>query len=191
VVVHYESRRLADLEAAGIHVDWQVASGSVRVGNVVLPRVDTVVAVQPEAAREREAGGLRGTLRVLEGETGRIASGVEVPVTRLHRTPYALHETTSFVSADSGFEVTPRVQGDGRVRLALAPFDARLGPGLGAGPSVARSSAETVVNLAPGETVAVGGLTRESIASDRDLFTGAARESAREESVLLVRVEVD
>jgi type II secretory pathway component HofQ len=191
VVVHYETHRVGDLEAEGIRVAWQVESGSVRVGNVVLPRPGTAVAVRPEAGGERAEGSQRGLLRVLEGQSGRIASGVEVPVVSRRSTRFGVEESVGYVQAESGLEVTPRVMGDGRVRLELAPFDARLRGGLGAGPVVERSGAQTSVTLAPGEKVVVGSLARGASAASGDVFSGVARTRSNEESVLVVWVEVD
>jgi type II secretory pathway component GspD/PulD (secretin) len=191
VVVHYETRRVGDLEAEGVRVAWQVDTGSVRVGNVVLPRPGTAVVVRPEAGGGREQGTQQGMLRVLEGQTGRIASGVEVPVVSRRWTRFGVEESVGTVQADSGLDVTPRVMGDGRVRLELAPFDARVAGAHAAGPVVARSGAQTSVSVAPGEKVVVGSLARGATTTSGDVFSGAARSRASEENVLVVWVEID
>jgi type II secretory pathway component HofQ len=191
VTVHYESRRVDELESEGFRVDWQVVSGNVRVGSVVLPRRESAVAVRPEAGRERESGDTVGMLRVLEGQPGRISTGVDVPVATRTLTPYGVREEGVFVQAESGFDVTPFVLGDGRVRLDFAPYEERLGPRVIGGPVVERTAAATSVTLAPGAKAAVGGLARDSTASGGSPFSGIGRARAREERVLVVWVEVE
>jgi hypothetical protein len=183
IVLHYAERRSADLEAEGFQVRWSLGSGGLRVGNVVRPDGEEGVAVRPIGRDEVVAGERRGTLRLLPGKTGQIGGGVQVPVT-LGRPGY---ESTTYVDAQSGFRVTPRVLGDGRVRLELEPFGGRLRPD----GSIETLSASTVVDVAPGETVVVGGLARESDRVRRDVGSGAVRGRGRDERVLLVRIEVD
>jgi type II secretory pathway component HofQ len=191
VVVHYESRRAVDLETQGIRVVWQASAGAARVGNVILPERDSFVAVAPEAARDRGRGGTQGVLRILEGQTGRIAAGVEVPVTTRSIDRRGVRETTSFVTAASGFEVTPRPLADGRVHLEFAPFEERFGASLHTGPVVERSGAASNITVAPGETVALGGLARDASSRGEDAFSGGSDRTAREEQLLLVRVELE
>jgi type II secretory pathway component HofQ len=191
VVVHYESRRAADLESQGIRVAWQASAGAARVGNVIAPDRDSFVAVAPEAARDRGRGGTQGVLRILEGQTGRIAAGVEVPVTTRSIDRRGVRETTSFVTAATGFEVTPRPLADGRVHLEFAPYEERIGGSLHAGPVVERSGAASSITVAPGETVILGGLARETSARGDDTFSGSSDRSARDEQLLMVRVELE
>jgi type II secretory pathway component GspD/PulD (secretin) len=191
VVVHYESRRAADLESQGIRVAWQASAGAARVGNVIAPERDSFVAVAPEAAVDRGQGGTQGVLRILEGQTGRIAAGVEVPVTTRSIDRRGLRETTSFVTAASGFEVTPRPLADGRVHLEFAPFEERIAGSTHAGPVVQRSGAASSITVAPGETVALGGLAREASAQGDDAFSGRSDRHTRDEQLLLVRVELE
>ena len=190
VVVHYESRRLDELEAEGLRVDWQVAAGDLRVGNVLLPRRDSAVAVRPEARSGREQGGVQGMLRVLEGQPGRIAAGLELPVTTRTRLPYGVREDTTPVQVASGFEVIPHVMGDGRLRLDIAPFDDRVASRVVGGVVVERSGSQTTVTLSPGEKVVVGGLARDSTSS-RGSLSGFASDRSREERVIVVWAEVD
>ena len=191
VVVHYESRRLDELESEGVRVAWQVVAGDVRVGNLALPRRDSVVAVRPEAGHGREQGGVQGMLRVLEGRPGRIAAGVELPVTTRTLTPYGVREDTTPVQVASGFEVIPHVMGDGRVRLDIAPFDDRVAGRVVGGPVVLRTGSEMSVSVVPGERVAVGSLVRDSASSRGSLFSGVGSDRSREERVIVVWVEVD
>ena len=183
VVVHYRSQRRSDLEAQGVRIAWRVDAGSLQIGNVILPGDDTRVLVRPEARSDERAGELAGSLRLLPGRSGRIATGSLIPF----RVGPPWWEGTELVAVESGFEVTPRLLGDKRVQLELRPFEARPGPG----GSVQQFGAETALEVEPGQTVALGGLSRESEGSGRDAFGGVGRERASEERVLLVRVELE
>jgi len=192
VVLHYESRRARDLASSGVRVAWRVGAGGVRVGNVRWPGADPAsVAVEVEAARARRAATLAGQLRVLDGQTGRIATGVSVPVTqrgRLESRPTRSEpQSTQLVSAESGFEASPRVLRDGRIELTLRPFDAAVRPdGV-----ITHSSADTVLVLEPGKTLAIGGLLREDRAERSSALSGSGAGDAADESLLLVTAEIE
>jgi type II secretory pathway component HofQ len=189
VVVHYESRRVEDLEDAGLRVDWQVEGGDVRAGNLLPTRSGANVVPQPEASPGREQAGAPGVLRVFEGRTGRIAAGTEAPAATRTLTPYGVDATTTPVQVESGLEVTPHVLGDGRVRLDLASFDARLAARLLEGP-VVQGAAETSVTVSPGEKVALGRVARGS-ARGGGFLSRIFGGRSREERVLVVWVEVE
>ncbi|HKA16220.1 MAG TPA: hypothetical protein VKH41_14450, partial [Myxococcota bacterium] len=95
-------------------------------------------------------------------------------------------ESTQYVTAESGFEATPHVLRDGTVELVLRPFDGSLR----ADGSIAHASAETRLVLAPGATVAIGGIARDQNAH-RGGISGAQANGTAEESLLLVTVELD
>ena len=85
-----------------------------------------------------------------------------------------------------GQEARPRVLGDGRVELALRPFDESVRRD----GAIEHTGADTVVVLAPGATVALGGIVR--VESERHgTLSGAGARGASQESVLLVTVEVE
>ncbi len=181
VVLRYESRRAEELEAEGIGVAWSVGGGDVRVGNVARrePGVDLRVG---GIAGERR-GELAGTLRVLEGRSGRISTGSWIPYTVGSR----WRRETTWVAAESGVEVHPRILGDGRVQLELFPFEASPE----GGGAIRGASAATTVVVEPGRTVAFGGIARDASGSVRSPVAGAARAAGGEERVLLVTVEVE
>jgi type II secretory pathway component HofQ len=91
------------------------------------------------------------------------------------------------VTASTGFEARPRILGDGRVQVDLAPFTGRFGRG----GRIESSGASTVVTVAPGETVAVGGLDQARDGSRTELLSGAQEARTRDDSVLLLRVDVE
>jgi hypothetical protein len=86
----------------------------------------------------------------------------------------------------SGFEARPQLQGDGRVRVALQPFEGALERG----GAIRSSGAATEVTVQPGETIAIGGITQEREQRSRGLG-GAANEKGYEDWVLLLRAELE
>lgn len=183
VVLHYESERLADLSARGVRVDWSVSAGSFRVGNVWAPPGTDLVVIRPFGGASERKSRLAGMLRVQDGQLGRIETGSSVPI--VHRvSPY--ESQLGFVDATSGFEARPQLQGDGRVRVTLQPFEGSLGRG----GTVHHSGAATEVTVAPGATVAIGGLTQRQEQRSGGLG-GAAQEERYDDWVLLLRAEVE
>ncbi len=184
VVLEYASQRASELAAAGLRVDWGVATGGgLRIGNLMVPAGDSRVQVAGRAQSARATGNLSGTVRILEGHSGRIAAGESVPVTTRGRHT----ATTTLVQADSGFEAHARVLGDGRVQLELRPFEAQFQ----ADGRIATSEAATTLVLTPGKTVVIGGLAEAGGAASLDAFAGAQRESASDERVLSITARVE
>ncbi len=187
VVVRYESRTSSDFAAAGVTVDWRVVAGDVRIGTLPGPGRASVLAIRPEAGEGSGGRRFAGTLRILEGRSGQLVTGSELPVTTREVGPYGVRESTSFVRAESGFDVTPRVLGDGRVQLDIAPFSGRF---VGGSAVLERSAAASSVIVAPGESVVLGQLASEQ--SAREAGTRGVRGgSSHEETLLVVGVELE
>jgi type II secretory pathway component GspD/PulD (secretin) len=183
VVLHYESRRLADLEASGVRIAWRIHGGDVRIGNVHAPPGVDLLAIRPFALRRKRSASLAGILRIQDGQSGRIETGSVVPVVE-SRSPWESRVTT--LNATSGFEAHPRVMADGRVRVALQPFDGRLARD----GTMHVSGASTEVVLEPGETVAIGGLTQPRV-EHRAGTSGAAKARRYDDWLLLLRTELE
>jgi type II secretory pathway component HofQ len=183
IVLHYESERLDELEARGVQIAWSVSAGSFRIGNVrAKPGVDRVT-IRPFEVRDEKRSRLAGVLRIQDGQSGRIETGTSVPL--VHRVSRRESHVDT-VSVASGFEATPRVQGDGRVRVSLEPFEGSLAPD----GRVHSRGAETEVLVKPGETVVIGGLEQRQEQRTGGLGGGANAE-LYEEWVLLLRAEVE
>ena len=181
VLLQYGTKRLSDLEAAGIRVRWSVAGDGYRVGNARPSGEGARIAASVDAERAQGSAALDGSLRVLEGNAGTIYTGAAVPMALA--TPEG--PAAAWVSAESGFEARPRILGDGRVQLELRPFDARL-----AGAAVEHAGAATTLVVAPGEQVVIGGIASERAGSERGT-AGAGSGRSADERVLLIRVEVE
>ena len=189
VLLHYEARSAGELASAGVSVSWR-AGGALRVGEVGWPSGAAALAIGAETEAARRQSKLLGELRILEGQSGRIASGASLPITtrRIQRSANGevVDESMHYVTAESGFEASPRVLGDGRVELALRPFDQSAR----SDGAIERTGADTVLVLAPGATVALGGIVREE-SEQRGAFSGAGGSAASQETLLLVTVEVE
>ncbi len=181
VTLRYESKRLDELESAGVKVDWSVGAGPARIGSVVFPGERNGIRPSGFAARGQGESGLSGILRVREGETGRVGAGRTVPVRSR-----GFYGTTSFVTAESGFQARPRILGDGRVRVELSPSEAQVDDR----GRVRFVEAVTTLVVTPGETVALGGIARTTDAAERGSRAYVARQRSRDERVLLLTVDV-
>ncbi len=184
IVLRYGTERIGDLEAEGVEVRWTAEAGDFRIGNVRRPPGSgSSVSVQAEQQRRHRDDTFSGTLRVTEGETGRIETGETVPFTLRSRRG----TTTQFVTAATGFEARPQILGDGSVQVDLAPFAGRFTRG----GAIESAGASTRVTVPPGETVVIGGLDRSAEESGVDLPTGAGRSRTKDSSVLLLRADVE
>jgi hypothetical protein len=181
VLIQHETRTAAELESAGYRIAWSAGGDDLRVGNVE-SRESGAAVVIGEGSRRGE-GRHASTLRVLEGEWGRIARGSEVLVPiGSHRYPDAVR-----VTADSGLEVRPRILGDGRVRLDLRPFRSRLR----AGGAVEREGAATTLVVTPGRPAVVGGIGQAGHTTSGSVAGGASRSRGGHDSLLVVTVTVE
>ena len=183
--VESETSTREALDRASGSVSGWIQAGDLRIGRVV----------GPEGVRLRASAGgagsyerLAATVVVLEGRSAEIWTGADHPVTT--RTteragPYArVTETTELVSVRSGFRVRPRSAGPEAIEVEITPIVEELGPG----GSIRETGASTQIRVKPGESVAIGGVTRQEQSAGADLFRGAGRESLASESLLVVRV---
>jgi hypothetical protein len=175
------SERQSELRAAGHRVDWSPEGGGLRIGRLRgagAPSPARVTGAEAAVlgsgatsrpARSPEHAEFATTLEIVEGEFGRIESGRVVPfVTRGEG-----GATTAIIETRSGLLARPRVLGSGHAQLDLAPFD---------------GSARVV--LAPGDTVVVGGVERQTPAEGADT-PAASHRGRRDEALLLLRIELE
>jgi hypothetical protein len=183
VVLEYEMQRGSQLASQGIRVDWGTSEGPVRIGNLKTPAGETRVRVVPQAERGRVSSSFASTVRILEGQWARIATGETAAIHTRHRRG----TTTTLVPADSGLEAHARILGDGRVLLELRPFEARFQRD----GRIATSEAVTTLTVDPGKTVVIAGLSGGQGAASLDAFSGAASSSASDERLLLITVRIE
>jgi type II secretory pathway component GspD/PulD (secretin) len=183
VVMRYESKRLDELAAAQIRVDWSAGGGSFRVGNVIFPGGRTGARVSGRALESHGESSLAGTLRLLDGEVGQIGTGRSVPV----HTRGVFTSSTTFVTAERGFTARPRVLAEDRVQVEIAPTDDTVDDR----GRVEFTGAATTVIVKPGETVALGGISRSGDEHRAGSRVITASERAKGERVLLLTVDVE
>jgi len=187
VILHYEAQSLSDLSARGYRVSWAVTGDSFRMGNVLpptagIPRSSTVDARAGSVQGNRRES-FTGTLRVLDGTSGRIATGSTFPVS----TQYGPSVSTTMVSAVSGFEAHAVILGDGRVQLELDPFQDRVE----SGGVIAHTGASTTLVVTPGQTVVVGGLGQSVSGGESSAVARRIEGASASDRVLVIRVEVE
>ncbi|HEY8156987.1 MAG TPA: secretin N-terminal domain-containing protein [Myxococcota bacterium] len=183
VVLEYQSQRESELETEGVRVAWGVATGAVRIGNLMVPAGASRLRVTAQAERGRSSSNRGGTVRILEGHSARIATGETRPLT----TRRGWQENTTLVAADSGLEAHARVLGDGRVLLELRPFQASFQQD----GRIETSEASTTLTLEPGQTVVIAGLSGEQGAASLDAFAGAGKQRTRDEQVLTITARIE
>jgi type II secretory pathway component GspD/PulD (secretin) len=191
VLIRYESRTTRELAALGAEIRWSAGTGGVRIGNVRWPGARSGAALRVGQQSGTHTGTLAGTLRILDGESGRIGTGTSVPVPMRRviddrRGPRVV-ESTQYVGAESGFEARPRVLGDGRIELALRPFDASVR----ADGTVSGTGADTILILEPGRSVALGGILRTARDQHAGALSGGGSRDAAEETLLVVSAELE
>jgi len=183
VVLRYESKRIEELEAAQIRVDWTAGGGSFRVGNVIFPGGRTGALVTGGAHQSHGESTLAGTLRLLDGEVGRIGSGRSVPV----HSGGVFTSSTTFVSAERGFTARPRILSEDRVQVEITPSDDTVDDH----GRVEFTGASTTVIVKPGETVALGGISSSGDQHRRGTRVLAGSERSKDERLLLLSVDVE
>lgn len=184
VVLRHGTRRLGELAAQGFSVRFDVRAGAYRVGRIgYRPRDSAAVDLHAQAAIERLSRSLTARIRTTEGELTRIETGQSVPFTAVGPSG----TNTRFVDATTGFESRTRIRGDGRVEVDLASFARRILPG----GAIDTTTGTTRVALEPGVVVAVSGI--ESSAGERRVTTGVETTTVRasDETVVLLRVDVE
>ena len=184
VVLEYQMQRGSELASQGIRVDWGVARGPVRIGNLLVPDGSSLVRVAPHAESGRGSSGFASTVRILEGQSARIATGETAAFRTRGRRGTT---TTTLVPADSGLEAHARILGDGRVLLELRPFEARFdGDG-----RIETAEAVTTLTVEPGRTVAIAGISSGQGAASLDALAGAESGSASDERLLLITARIE
>lgn len=182
IVVHYESTTRRTLDAAGVRIAWRAGGGSWSIGTATFPPGETGAALALGARSADGHARFAGSLRIVEGQSGRITTGVSVPVT----TRRGRSTSTEYVTAESGYDARGRVLGDGRVQVDVASILS----GLHRDGAIAFTGGDTSLVLTPGETVVLGGIARSG--SEQEIgLDGARTRAAEDDTVLLLRAELE
>lgn len=109
----------------------------------------------------REAGESTQRIQTLEGQAAHIQSGEQIPLPTQYANPgygyggLILNQGIQYHDVSTGFAVTPRLTGDGRVNFDIAPWSDRLsrrGGGI-----IESQGARTTLQARIGEWVELGG----------------------------------
>jgi hypothetical protein len=184
VLLRYDTRRIRELAAQGFQLRWTASTGELRLGDVRLASESgSEIRAKATGSMQRLVETFSGVLRVEEGAATRIETGTIVP----YPTRGPAGTSTEFVNATTGFDAKPRILADGRVQVDLATFARELRPDL----SIDSMGASTLVTLKPGALVAVGSTSRAGIESHAKTFEGERSERRGDETVLLLRVDLE
>jgi hypothetical protein len=186
--------------------DAASVSGTVGIGNnaqVKVPRPpgtgnDPSVTVQSGrthvegraiTSRSSQDEGVTQTVQVMEGNDAFIRVGQSAPIqnTQVIRTPRGTQITqgTDFVDADTGFYVTPRVNGD-RVTLEISTARDRLRNSNTGATSIQRVS--TVVSGRLGEWIEIGG-SSETVERSQTQALTRSRDARNEDRRVMLKVD--
>jgi type II secretory pathway component GspD/PulD (secretin) len=143
-------------------------------------------AISSRSARD---DGVTQTVQVLEGNNAYIRVGQSAPVsnTQVIHTPGGTQTTrgTDLVDADTGFYVTPRVNGD-RVTLEISTSRDRVrNPNTGA---VNIQRVSTVVSGRLGEWIEIGG-SSETVERTQSQILARSREARSDDRRVMLRVD--
>jgi hypothetical protein len=149
----------------------------------------TQVEARALTSRSSRDDGVTQTVQVMEGNDAFIRVGQSAPVqsTQVIRTPRGTQITqgTDLVDADTGFYVTPRVNGD-RVTLEINTARDRLrSPNTGA-TSIQRVN--TVVSGRLGEWIEIGG-SSETVDRSQNQALTRTREARSDERRVMLKVD--
>ena len=102
------------------------------------------------------------SIAVINGQEARIVIGERFPYKERTQTTSGTTETTKFVDIGVTLKVTPQINDDGYITLAVHPEVSSLLQSLDAGPRITTREADTTVRVKQGETLIIGGLIRQS-----------------------------
>lgn len=186
VMLRVVSRSSRGLRGAGYRVEWSNHGAAITVGRLIDAKGAAPApgfTAKGRALSTARDDTFRTSLRVLDGETGRIEMGRSVPVTDRR----LFGSTTTFAEASSGLLASPHVLGEDRVQLELAHYEGDVS-------AEARTqimqSATTVV-IQQGEVVVLGTLMQRGSAAGQDIFERQTRSESLDDRVLLLSVEIE
>ena len=154
-------------------------------GTVTVQRGNDIVRGRIDSTRSLDSDRNSHSVRVLEGNSAFIRTGVSVPV----RTQAPYGNTVEYQDVASGFYVVPRLAGE-QVTLEIRPQSeslARPEQNLPRG-SVNIQQAATTVSGRLGEWIEVGGITQSASAQQSTLI-GGTRAASQDSRQILLKVE--
>ena len=171
IEVRRAGRRQDERSGVALSVDEPVGDQ----GRVVIGRGGT--GVRAWSGSSSSSRQLSQQLRVMEGQSAFIRTGTDYPVgyreTMIRRGSVVERRGTDYVSADSGFWVRPRVNGN-RVTLQLLTEDSNGSPA-----ALARAGVGTSVSGQLGEWISIGSAQQAQSGGGRGILYGGSGSSDR------------
>ncbi len=188
LILHYAAIDAGDLDPGAGGSAWQVSADGFRVRSVQADEVGRWSG-RSYAARAGRDQDFAGTLRLVEGQTGRLVSGRDLP---LERTGFGWLTgrwigVDGYVPVESGLEARASILADQRVRLGLRAF---VEGGRDARSELDRTHAESVLVVEPDTQVVVAAARAEPVGEGAVRRSARSRRDGRESRALIVRVEV-
>jgi hypothetical protein len=179
LVLGYQSVSLAELRSRRIAFQWgKPPSAAIRAAVVMFADGTPQGSDEFKAARRAAHAEIAGTLRLLEGEEGRIFTTGAIPI---YMSDSA--DPSALVSVGSGFALTPRVRGNGIVQIDVAPFDETLDSAA----ANRLATYQTTVIVHPGRTVIFTALNDAK--GEKDMSKRG--DALLQDRVLLVTVDLE
>ncbi len=101
------------------------------------------------------------SIAVLNNREARIIIGEKVPFKERTQTTTGTSETTKFIDVGTTLRVTPSINADGYITMAIHPEVSSVTALLDAGPRITTREADTMVRVKEGETIVIGGLIKQ------------------------------
>jgi len=101
------------------------------------------------------------SIAVLNNREARIIIGEKVPYKERTQTTTGTTETTKYVDVGTTLRVTPSINADGYITLAIHPEVSSVTALLDAGPRITTREADTTVRVKEGETLVICGLIKQ------------------------------
>ncbi|MFH0855793.1 MAG: hypothetical protein V1869_04730 [Candidatus Omnitrophota bacterium] len=107
------------------------------------------------------------SIAVLNNREARIIIGEKVPYKEKTQTTTGTTETTKYIDVGTTLRVTPSINADGYITLAIHPEVSSVSALLDAGPRITTREADTTVRVKEGETIVICGLIKQEDSSTR------------------------
>ncbi|MFH0935369.1 MAG: secretin N-terminal domain-containing protein, partial [Candidatus Omnitrophota bacterium] len=138
-----------------------LSSGQIRIDTFILKGL-TATATLDALIQDQKAHLLASpSIAVINNREARIIIGEKVPYKERTQTTTGTTETTKFIDVGTTLRVTPSINEDGYITMAIHPEVSSVKALLDAGPQITTREADTIVRVKEGETIVIGGLIKQ------------------------------
>ncbi|MDI6606642.1 MAG: hypothetical protein QME65_05835, partial [Candidatus Omnitrophota bacterium] len=138
-----------------------LTGGQIKIDTFVLKGL-TATATLDALIQDQKANLLASpSIAVINNREARIIIGEKVPYKERTQTTTGTTETTKFIDVGTTLRVTPSINEDGYITMAIHPEVSSVSALLDAGPRITTREADTMVRVKEGETIVIGGLIKQ------------------------------